>query len=119
MTTVEYDLADRTFSFAQEVRLFLRQTPKDVINFEDIKQLTRSSGSVGANYIEANESLSPKDFNYRLMICKKEAKESIYWLKLLYLANNDSLESSRSRLIKEADELTRIFSAILRKRHQR
>lgn len=69
----KYNLAERTFSFAKETRLFLRKLPKDPINFEDIKQLTRSSGSVGANYIEANEGFSPKDFRFRLMICKKEA----------------------------------------------
>ena len=71
-----YDLEDRTFEFAARVRQFVRRLGKDVGNIEDGKQVVRSSGSVGANYIEANESLSKKDFVMRIKICRKEAKES-------------------------------------------
>ena len=71
-----YDLEERTFIFAKECRFLLKKLPKTIQIFEDGKQLVRSSGSVGANYIEANESLSKKDFCYRIKICRKEAKES-------------------------------------------
>lgn len=111
--TYKYDLENRTFIFARDVRAFLRTIPRDVINFEDIKQLTRSSGSVGANYLEANEGLSTKDFYYRLKICKKEAKESAYWLSLLFLNNDQVLDNERNLLIREANEFVRIFSSIV------
>jgi len=75
----------------------------------------RSSGSVGANYIEANESLSKKDFLMRIKICRKEAKESRYWLRLVEAGDNSLLQKKRSDLIQEAVELTNIFGAILRK----
>jgi four helix bundle protein len=74
--TKEYDLEDRTFIFAKDVRAFVKKIPKTVANIEDTKQVVRASGSVGANYIEANESLSKKDFVVRIKICRKEAKES-------------------------------------------
>ncbi len=79
----QYDLEDRTFEFARDVRAFVKVLPKTLSNIEDGKQLIRSSGSVGANYIEANESLSKKDFIMRIKISRKEAKESQYWLKLI------------------------------------
>ena len=83
-------------------------------NIEDGKQLIRSSGSVGANYIEANEALNKKDFIMRIKICRKEAKESRYWLSLLDI-QNPVHEDQRKSLAKEATELTNIFGAILRK----
>ncbi len=73
-----YDLEERTLQFAITSRLFLKKLPRTISNIEDTKQLVRSSGSVGANYIEANESLSKKDFCYRIKICRKESKESNY-----------------------------------------
>jgi len=82
-----YDLEDRTFQFAKSVRLFLKTTKKTISNIEDGKQVIRSSGSVGANYIEANEALSKKNFVYRIKICRKEAKESTYWLRLINETN--------------------------------
>jgi len=82
-----YDLEERTFQFAKDVRLFLKKLPSTLNNLEDGKQLIRSSGSIGANYIEANEYLSKKDFLMRLKISRKEAKESIYWLRLLLETN--------------------------------
>ena len=75
--------------------------------------MVRSSGSVGANYIEANEALSKKDFIMRIKIARKEAKESVYWLKIIDVS--DSLEVKRSPLEREAIELTKILSAILLK----
>ena len=86
-----------------------------VANIEDGKQLIRSTGSVGANYIEANESLSKKDFVLRIKICRKEAKESRYWLKLVDVGNNLGLERERQELVEEATELMKIFGSILEK----
>lgn len=89
--------------------------PKTISNIEDSKQLIRSSGSVGANYIEANEALSKKDFVRRAKICRKEAKENRYWLKLVYIENNKELEKVRQALIQESTELMNIFGAIIHK----
>mgnify|MGYP001157624589 FL=1 len=79
--TKTYDLEDRTPEFARQVRDFVRKLNGTIANIEDGKQLIRSSGSIGANYIEANEALSKKDFVMRIKICRKEAKESRYWLR--------------------------------------
>lgn len=108
----KYDLEDRTYFFARDCRLLVKNLKMDVINIEDSKQLVRFSGSVGANYIEANESLSKKDFLYRIKICRKEAKESKYWLKLLKAMNKND-QNNIIELQNEADELKRIFSSIL------
>ena len=111
----QYDLEDRTLQFAKRVRVFVKQLKKTVANIEDGKQLVRSSGSVGANYIEANEALSKKDFLMRIKICRKEAKESSYWLKLVEVEAGANSERDRQELVQEATELTSIFGAILRK----
>jgi len=111
----QYDLEDRTFSFAKDVRAFARHIPRTIANIEDTKQVVRASGSVGANYIEANESLSKKDFLMRIKICRKEAKECRYWLQLIEAGDDSNLEKTKSVLIQEATELTSIFGAILRK----
>ncbi|MCF6352344.1 MAG: four helix bundle protein [Cyclobacteriaceae bacterium] len=78
-----YDLEERIFQFAKNVRLFIKTLEKTIANIEDAKQVVRSSGSVGANYIEANESLSKKDFVFRIKISRKEAKKSVFWLRLI------------------------------------
>lgn len=108
-----YDLEERTFKFALDVRLFIQDLPKSIGNKEDGKQVIRSSGSVGANYIEANEKLGEKDLKYRLRIARKEAKESMYWLRLLLEANQNIDEEENKRLMNEALELRKILSAIL------
>jgi four helix bundle protein len=110
-----YDLEDRTAGFAKDVRALIKQIKKTIANIEDGKQVVRSSGSVGANYIEANESLSKKDFVMRIKICRKEAKESRYWLNLLDLEDTPKLESRRAKLVQESQELMNIFGAILQK----
>jgi four helix bundle protein len=111
----KYDLEERTFQFAKDVRLFVKTLPKTTANFEDIKQLVRSSGSVGANYIEANESLGKKDFLMRVKICRKEAKESVYFLGLINETNESDNKTTAERLIQEATELKKIFSSIIEK----
>jgi len=113
--TKQYDLEDRTFIFAKDVRAFAKKIPKTLANIEDTKQVVRASGSIGANYIEANESLSKKDFIVRIKICRKEAKESRYWLKLIDSGNDSTVQKYRNDLIQEATELTSIFGAIVRK----
>lgn len=110
-----YDLEERTFQFAKAVRLFVKKLPKSIANYEDGKQVIRSSGSVGANYREANEALSKKDFVMRIKISRKEAKESAYWLRLIHETNNLENANEALRLIQEANELKKIFSAILEK----
>jgi len=111
----KYDLEDRTFEFARQVRTFAKGLPKSVANFEDGKQVIRSSGSVGANYIEANEALSKKDTLYRMKICRKEAKESGYWLRLVSISEDEQMETKQNKLVQEAKELMNIFGAIIRK----
>ncbi len=110
-----YDLEDRTYDFAKNVRAFIKKPKKTIANIEDIKQLVRASGSVGANYIEANESISKKDFLYRIKICRKEAKESRFFLRLLDTNNEIDLDKERNGLVQEAMELTKIFGAIINK----
>jgi four helix bundle protein len=110
-----YDLEDRTYEFAKAVRAMVRLLPHTLSNIEDARQLVNASGSVGANYIEANEALSKKDFAMRIKICRKEAKESRYWLRLLYTAEKQDLDASLASLIREGTELTSIFGAIVRK----
>lgn len=108
-----YDLEDRTEMFAKEVRDFVRRLPKDLTNMEYSRQLIRASGSVGANYIEANEALGKKDFLMRVRISRKESKESRYWLRLIIPADDQA--QKQETLIQEATELMMIFGAIVRK----
>ena len=111
----QYDLEDRTLKFAKQTREFVRKISRTLANIEDGKQLIRSSGSIGANYIEANEALSKKDFVMRIRICRKEAKESRYWLKLVNIDGKKELEQERNISENEACELTHIFGAIVTK----
>jgi four helix bundle protein len=109
-----FDLEERTLQFAKRTRAFVKALAKTIGNVEDARQVIRSSGSVGANYIEANEALSKKDFVLRIKICRKEAKESRYWLRLI-----ETLEAGaageRESLLQEAQELMNIFGSIVRK----
>ncbi len=111
----EFDLEERTFLFSSRVRIFTKSLPRTVENIEDIRQLTRSSGSVGSNYIEANEALSRKDFVYRIKVCRKEAKESRYFIRLVDVGDDPIREKEREELIQEATELLKIFNAIAEK----
>jgi four helix bundle protein len=109
------DLEQRTEKFSLAVRDLCLRCKKDVINTVYIKQLIRSAGSVGANYIEANDSLGNKDKKMKIRISKKEAKESLYWLKHLLIHEDGSLEKTRTALLSEANQLMLIFAAVLRK----
>lgn len=110
-----YDLEERTFLFAQRCREFIKQVPFSISNKADLYQLAKASGSVGANYIEANESFSRKDYTFRAKICRKEAKESRYWLRLIDLTEKEDLEAERKALIQEATELMKIFGSLVTK----
>lgn len=112
-TTKVFDLEERTYSFARNVVHFTKKLPRNVSNVEYVRQVVRSSSSVGANYIEANESLGKKDFAMRIKICRKEAKESAYWLALLKDTNGEECKGEVTELRNEAVELKKIFSAIL------
>jgi four helix bundle protein len=110
-----YDLGERTYLFAKNVRLLIKALPRTTGNIEDTKQLVRASGSVGANYIEANEGLGKKDFQMHVRISRKEAKESRLFLRLLDLDSTPDMESTRASLIDESSQLIKIFTAILAK----
>jgi len=110
-----YDLEERTFAFAKDVALYCRRMPGNISNNEYIKQVVRSSGSVGANYIEANESLSKKDFAMRSKISRKESKETAYWLRLLVETNSNNFREEGLQLIQESIELKKILSSIIEK----
>ena len=110
-----YELEERTFQFAKAVRLFIKTLPKTIANIEDGRQSIKASGSIGANYIEANESLSKKDFLMRIKISRKEAKESAYWLRLIHETNNLKNTDDVQSLVQEANELKKVLSSILEK----
>lgn len=108
----QFDLEERTFQFSCHVRLLMSEIQPNTITYDDKRQLIRSSGSVASHYIEANESLSRKDFFMRIKICKKEAKESLMWLRLISNFCAPEIQKRASVLIQEAMELGKIFGAI-------
>jgi len=109
------DLEERTFRFAELVRAFVKQLPRTISNTEDVRQLVRASGSVAANWIEADEALSKKDFLVRVKICRKEAKESRLFLRLIDAGLAKATLAIREKLAAEARELTLILSSIISK----
>lgn len=110
-----YDLEERTFQFTKRAIEFCKKLRKTVENIELIKQGVRAAGSIGANYIEANEALSKKDFTMRIKICRKESKESRYWIRLIVDTNKLHDDSEGKFLIQESTEFIKIFNAILTK----
>ena len=113
MTETNYDLEERSFVFAKNVTLFCKSLPRTISNIEYIKQVVRSSASVGANYIEANEALGKKDFVMRIKICRKEAKETAYFLRLLVETNDKQFAGQGNKLATEATEFKKMFSTIV------
>lgn len=109
-----YNLEERTYAFARDCRLLIHKIPKTISNIEDGKQLIKSSGSIGANYIEVNEKLGEKDLIFRLKISRKEAKEPKYWLRLIGDLNPE-YQTEINNLISEAEELRKILSSIINK----
>jgi four helix bundle protein len=108
-----YDLKERTAKFGEEIIEFVRKVPKDVITVPLISQLTRAGTSIGANYCEADDAESKKDFNHKIGICRKESRESKHWLRMIVKAV-PSLKDEASVLWREAQELNLIFGAIRR-----
>jgi four helix bundle protein len=111
--TKQYDLEERTLKFAKRINAYVNNLPKTISNIENGKQLVKAGGSVGANYIEANEAISKKDFILRIKICRKEDKESRFWLQLTEPAEEYKIE--KEELIDEATQLMKIFGSILEK----
>lgn len=104
-----YDLADRTARFAEGVILFAREIPKTAVTFPLIGQVVRSGTSIGANYCEADDAVSRKDFRNRICICRKEARETKYWIRMIAVAVAELRDEARP-LWQEAKELHLIFS---------
>lgn len=113
MVEKKCDLEERTLKFSINVRNYVKVLPKSITNIEYAKQLVRSSSSIGANYLEANGKLSKKDFILRIKICRKEAKETVYWLSLT--ESDKPQEPTKSMLVDECAQFVKIFGAILEK----
>ncbi len=107
----KYDLEERTTLFAEAIMELCKKAPKTVITIPIIGQLMRAGTSIGANYCEANGASSKKDFKNKIFICKKESKETKYWLRLLAKAVEELKEECR-KLWQEVQEFTLIFSKI-------
>ena len=114
--TKRYDLEERTALFAIRVREFCLKLPGNSTNVEYIPQLIRAGSSPGANYIEANEAIGDKDFRMKIKTCRRESKESGYWLRLVITVGSQECEIERTLLMQESKELVLIFTAILKKR---
>jgi four helix bundle protein len=114
MTKKIYDLEERTAKFGEEIIKFAKKIPKNTVTIPIIKQLVRSGTSIGANYCEADGAESKKDFRHKIGICKKEAKETKYWLRMVKTVTPEFKDGALD-LWREAQELTLIFSAINRK----
>jgi four helix bundle protein len=110
---IVYDLELRTTEFAKRIIRLCKVLPKNIINNPYISQIIRSSGSIGANYREANDALGKKDFIHRLKISRKEAKETYHWLELISEAN-PGLKARMGELNQENQELINILSAIIK-----
>ncbi len=107
----EYDLEERTAKFAEDIIQFVKTISRDDINRNIITQLVRAATSIGANYCEANASSSKKDFRNKIYICKKEANETKYWLRIL-ATYHETLTTKVRILWKEAHEFHLIFQKI-------
>lgn len=108
----KYDLEERTALFAERIRDFCLQLPKNVVNNE-------YGSSPGSNYIEANESIGDKDFKMKIKTCRRESKESAYWLRLIITDNSSAMENERAALRQEAKEFVLIFTAVLKSRENK
>lgn len=111
----KFDLEDRLLRFSTRTRDFVKRVPVNLWIREYCRQVIRSSGSVTANYIEANETVGNKDFRYRLRLSRKESKETRLWLQLIDLENKEYLEEMRSELLQEAIEIVYILTSIIGK----
>mgnify|MGYP001586569926 CR=1 FL=1 len=111
MTQKIYDLEERTAKFSKEIIEFCKLIPENSITRSIIVQLVKAGTSIGANYCEADDAESKKDFQHKIGICKKESRETKYWLKLIATAL-PQLKEKAEKLRQEAKELNLIFNAI-------
>jgi len=111
----EFDLEERTTKFAKKVIRLCKKLPKNPINDRVVGQLAGCSGSVGANYREANDALGKKDFVHRMKISRKESKETIHWLEIAKEANEEKYHQEINECIQESVELKNILSSIINK----
>ena len=112
MVKKKYDLEERTLRFSKNCIDLCNTFTKNIVNTQLISQLIRAACSVGANYREANDTTTKKDFYHRIGICRREAKESKYWLELIMHANQ-KFSAKVEPLVDEALQLARIFSSIV------
>lgn len=108
-----YDLEERTSLFGERVIAIAKKVPVSAVNDSLVRQLVRAGTSVGSNYGEANDAESKKDFRHKIGLCRKESKETKYWLRMLAVAE-PSLRDMAAEMWKEAKELNLIFGAIRR-----
>lgn len=113
-TKSKFDLEERTACFGEAVIRFAKGLPRDVVDVPLISQLVRAGTSIGANYCEADDAVSKKDFRHKIGTCKKEARETKYWLRMIVSAE-PKIKMEARILWQEAKELHLIFAAILRK----
>lgn len=113
LNTKKFDLEERTAKFGEDIIEFVKNLKRNAINLPLISQLVRAATSIGANFMEADGAESGKDFKHKIAICKKEAKETRHWLRMVAKANSDKTDDCRN-LWREAHELTLIFSSMLR-----
>src|SRR3989339_1277057 len=112
----KYNLEERTAIFSESIIILCKKCPKDIITIPVIDQLIRAGTSIGANYCEANGASSKKDFKNKIFICKKESKESQYWLRLLAKTTDDESLKKNCRVNwQEAKEFSMIFASIANK----
>jgi four helix bundle protein len=109
----EFDLEERAARFGESVIAFARGIPKTAVTIPIVGQLIRSAGSVGANYGEADDAETKKDFRHKIGLCRKEAREAKHWLRMIAAAHPEGKETARL-LWHEAKELNLIFSKIFR-----
>lgn len=113
--TNKYDLEERTALFGEKVIKFAKKIPVNEITKPLIGQFARSGTSIGANYCEADEAESKKDFIHKIRICKKESRETKHWLRMI-VTTVPELKAGARELWQEAKELTLIFNAIASKK---
>lgn len=107
----KYDLEERTARFAEAIIRFCKKLPDTIINRQLIPQLIKAATSVAANYCEADDAESKKDFKHKIGICKKESRESKHWLRMVVVANAER-DGEAKILWQEAKELNLIFNSI-------
>ena len=109
----KYDLEERTARFGEKIIKFCQRVPRGAVTDPLIIQLTKAATSIGANYCEADDAESRQDFKHKIGICKKEARETKHWLRMIVVAVPQLKEEAR-KLWTEAKELNLIFNAIVR-----